>query len=216
MQANFHSQCVSASGGGNAPRQFKKNDNFLCPSHTANAASPFGNTNYYGCQGGGPDPATPRLQACQGTAGRPFFHNGIFHSNSKYDIAHLRDGASNVVLIGETRYSPYMDARGQNNFGNAGVGWDSALRYYPKSIGGFGMPLGLCATNAGINSSSHDSTKTWPAHVALTTFGSQHPGGAGFAMADGSTCFLSESIDLALYRTLGQRASRMPKSSFFQ
>jgi prepilin-type processing-associated H-X9-DG protein len=32
-------------------------------------------------------------------------------------------------------------------------------------------------------------------------------GGATFAWADGSAAFLSESIDLAVYRSLGKRAS---------
>jgi hypothetical protein len=43
-------------------------------------------------------------------------------------------------------------------------------------------------------------------------FASLHPGGAVFANGDGSTRFLSESIDLPLYRLLGQRGSGQVKN----
>jgi len=78
------------------------------------------------------------------------------------------------------------------------------------------MPIGLCATNQGINSYPHDPTSEsyWYGNHILGTFGSRHPGGAAFTMADGSTHFLSESIDLDLYRRLGQRNSKTPKGGF--
>ena len=42
-------------------------------------------------------------------------------------------------------------------------------------------------------------------------FGSRHAGGSLFSLADGATLFVSESIDLPLYRRLGQRASGQVK-----
>jgi len=48
----------------------------------------------------------------------------------------------------------------------------------------------------------------------VNTFGSQHPGGAAFAMADGAVVFLSESMSLSLYRKLGQRASGVTKQGY--
>jgi prepilin-type N-terminal cleavage/methylation domain-containing protein/prepilin-type processing-associated H-X9-DG protein len=44
-------------------------------------------------------------------------------------------------------------------------------------------------------------------------FGSPHVGGAMFAMVDGSVRFFEESIDLATYRLLGQRASSQVKAA---
>jgi hypothetical protein len=38
------------------------------------------------------------------------------------------------------------------------------------------------------------------------SFGSYHVGGAHFTMGDGSVRFISENIDLQLYRNLGSRA----------
>ncbi len=41
-------------------------------------------------------------------------------------------------------------------------------------------------------------------------FKSRHPGGANFALADGSVTFLSETIDFVLYNNLGTRAGGEP------
>jgi prepilin-type processing-associated H-X9-DG protein len=38
------------------------------------------------------------------------------------------------------------------------------------------------------------------------TFGSYHPGGCNIAFADGSVQFVSQMIDINLYRRLGSRA----------
>ncbi len=44
------------------------------------------------------------------------------------------------------------------------------------------------------------------------SFGSQHTGGANFLFVDGSVHFLSEEIDLNLYRALGTRKGKEPAS----
>jgi len=43
-------------------------------------------------------------------------------------------------------------------------------------------------------------------------FGSLHPGGAMFSMVDGSVLFIQDSINLTVYRRLGQRASGASKA----
>jgi prepilin-type processing-associated H-X9-DG protein len=43
-------------------------------------------------------------------------------------------------------------------------------------------------------------------------FGSNHPGVANFALADGSTKSIADSIDIALYRELGKRKKTIPVS----
>jgi prepilin-type N-terminal cleavage/methylation domain-containing protein len=191
------------TGVTNRPRQFTFNTNYVCPSDPNTASGSNGGTNYFACQGGGPS----ALRACV-AAGRDIFHNGIFHANSKITPGHIRDGLSNVILIGETRYAPLI----RRDPEPPGIGWDSALRWYAG--GSFSMALGLCATNNGINSEPADAATLWYGNHMVATFASRHPGGAAFTMADGSTHFLSESIDLDLYRRLGQRDSKTAKSGF--
>jgi prepilin-type processing-associated H-X9-DG protein len=45
-------------------------------------------------------------------------------------------------------------------------------------------------------------------------FSSQHTGGAQFCLADGSVHFLSENIDLSVYRSLATRAGGELVSEF--
>ena len=68
-----------------------------------------------------------------------------------------------------------------------------------------------------INSADFDEWNpavVFTGNVASSTFGSLHPGGCHFAMADGSVHFLSEHIDLAAYRGLGARNDGLPAGGY--
>ena len=209
MCTNYGSTCF------NFPVQFQPNPNFKCPSDPNSTASAF-NTNYYACQGGG----TVAEMACQsvlpnppptGLPPRAFFRNGMFHANSAYRMAHLRDGTGVTVMLGETKHAPIP-------VGSARTAWDTALRVVTNPGGlNYNTPSGLCATMEPINSRSNtdpanDPTKTFTAALAVAMFGSNHPGGANFAMADGSTRLISDSIDIRLYQELGKRKKSTPVS----
>lgn len=45
----------------------------------------------------------------------------------------------------------------------------------------------------------------WDTHNKAITFRSRHPGGAHFAMCDGSVQFLPETMDFALYQAMSTR-----------
>jgi len=187
----------------NFSRQFKANSNFQCPSDK-NSRLDACNTNYFACQGGG----LSSQAACTTAGSRLFFDNGVFFNNSKIRTKDILDGTSHVALIGETKYAAHQDWTTATLTTNPPTGrphmsWDSSLRAFP----GFSMPLGLCATTNGVNSSFRDPAVSEDYAGATSTFGSNHPGGAMFATADGATVFVSESIDLALYRRFGQRSS---------
>jgi prepilin-type N-terminal cleavage/methylation domain-containing protein len=186
----------------NFPRQFKTNANFQCPSDK-NSRADACNTNYFACQGGG----TPAQAACTAAGTRRFYDNGVFFNNSKIRTKDIQDGTTHVALIGETKYAAHQDwtatTRVSNPPGRPHMSWDSSLRVYTD----FAMPLGLCATTNGINSAFNDPAVAEMYDSATSTFGSNHRGGAMFATADGATVFVSESIDLALYRRFGQRSS---------
>lgn len=216
LNGSFTSFDSAVTGATNRAKQFTFNTNFACPADPNTASGPNGNTSYFACQGGGPDQpwsgtTPPNLKKCMSRESRFFFHNGVFYANSRITAGHLLDGASNVILIGETRYASPL---GAPTVPNGGMGWDSTM-YWSSADARLSIPLGLCATNQAINFTPGDGTNIWVSEQ-VTTFGSKHPGGASFTMADGSTHFLSESIDLALYRTLGQRNSRAMKAGFNQ
>ncbi|MDY0166439.1 MAG: DUF1559 domain-containing protein [Thermoguttaceae bacterium] len=188
------------SGAGNHAVQFKPNHAFQCPSDPVSTGDRC-NTNYFACQGGG---ATPK---CSGSAhvGRAFFHNGLFHNNSRRKIEHIEDGSSNVFMVGETRLCPLIEGQANGPYGS----WDSALRIATDT---YAFPMNLAAAMYGINSMyrSYNPLQKFTGNVASAKFGSHHPGGCHLAMADGSVHFLSENMDINAYRSLGVRNDGLP------
>jgi prepilin-type processing-associated H-X9-DG protein len=113
--------------------------------------------------------------------------NGIMIEDSRLGMQAVRDGTSNTILAGESVY--------YGNGGNVGTGnffWD------PTWFGHFRHDLGgradapECVLRAGefrIN-----PPQVAADNVKRNSFSSRHPGGANFAMADGSVRFISQTI----------------------
>ena len=95
-------------------------------------------------------------------------------------FAEVRDGLSNTILLGET------------------------LPKHCKWNCAFCTNFCTSSTNIPINNMESD----WEGSIWYRSCGfkSQHPGGAMFAMGDGSVHFLSEAIDFQLINSLGTRA----------
>jgi prepilin-type N-terminal cleavage/methylation domain-containing protein len=188
-------------GGSNATAQFKPNADFQCPTDLNSTTSTY-NTNYHACMGGG------TAGECTQTNSRHFFRNGIFYVNSGTKLKDVTDGTSKVFLVGETRY-----ARHQSGLESNSLSWDSGIT--PGST--TSEPTGLAGAMNGINSSTLDpavspiTNSVWYG-TFTSTFGSKHQGGCHFAMADAAMRFVSENIDIDVYRLLGQRASGEAKS----
>jgi prepilin-type N-terminal cleavage/methylation domain-containing protein/prepilin-type processing-associated H-X9-DG protein len=115
---------------------------------------------------------------------------GIMYPGSRVGMAQVCDGASNTLLLGEQAW----------DIGELRRSWM------------IGVSNGGCFIYSGRNiqypiNSARDESYGGTAAYDDTSFGSMHPGGCHFAMADGSVQFFNESINLATYRGLASRDS---------
>jgi hypothetical protein len=103
----------------------------------------------------------------------------------KQNFSAVIDGLSNTYMIGE-------DLPGLNQH----CGWPNAN----YSTGTCSIPLNN-ALRAG--QPGYNNIGDWP---NVYSFRSRHPGGAQFAIGDGSVQFVSETINIAIYRAIATRA----------
>jgi prepilin-type N-terminal cleavage/methylation domain-containing protein len=199
----------------NFAKQFGRNPKYECPSDPRNGRVPS-NNNYFACQGGGAaTPTDPALSPPGCTAnmsiGRMFFQNGMFYANSRVRFADVSDGTTNTVMLGESKYlftkadaDRVFPAPSGNN--TTWQSWDSPLRAYP--MGDFSIAINVSATARQMNSFTSLTAQFFEPQTS--TFGSYHIGGANFALGDASVRFLTNNIDLVLYRSLGAVADGLP------
>ncbi|SIO66461.1 prepilin-type N-terminal cleavage/methylation domain-containing protein/prepilin-type processing-associated H-X9-DG domain-containing protein [Singulisphaera sp. GP187] len=112
--------------------------------------------------------------------------NGIFFANSRTRIADVTDGTSNTILLGERKL--FERYRTDNNWWFAGwLGaslFDTMTAMNPQRLTAIAS---LPAPNPNVPPGIQDNA-LW------NSASSSHPGGANFAMADGSVRFLKETI----------------------
>ncbi|MEW4564467.1 DUF1559 domain-containing protein [Bremerella sp. JC770] len=114
---------------------------------------------------------------------------GLFKLRSDLSFRDVTDGTSNTILLGELSWNAYPFYRAWNR----GLHWTSSGLYlattknhrYPINIGVKNPSFTMVANNGG--------------------YGSQHPGGTNFTMADGSVVFLPETIEFSTYLALASR-----------
>jgi len=150
-----------------------------------------------------------------------FFEVGLYSRPARYQravpIAEIRDGTSQTLLFGERSH----DDANYDSF--AAQGWEQTMGEYGYWSGsGSNLAVGdvTLSSHAPVNYcvpfSYADRTAADPpansrknfrhyADLRLCAFGSNHPGGANFALADGSTRFISEDIPLETLRALSTR-----------
>jgi prepilin-type N-terminal cleavage/methylation domain-containing protein/prepilin-type processing-associated H-X9-DG protein len=113
------------------------------------------------------------------------YGNGvIYETNKPIRIDDVTDGTSNTIMIGE--------ALTGKDYQNAWCHMDNAIATcaYPPN-----------AKNPATGK-DYPPDQWWNRYA----FTSNHPGGAQFALADGSVRFIADSIDLKTFRALGTRA----------
>ena len=208
LTASFTSQ-TSTSSENNA-LWFMSNAKFQCPSDPASRPG-VNNTNYLGVQGGGPS----GLVNCSGGNSNEFYDNGVLYANSNTRMRDLIDGSSNTLMLGESKYMVTKDGTTSTFY----LGWSSSIRLGSGST--MPHPVTMAAAREQINSrtvtggrqpSSGNDSRTSYSRL----FGSFHEGGCHMLLADGSTHFFSENMDLATYQQLGIRNDSLPVGGFGQ
>jgi prepilin-type N-terminal cleavage/methylation domain-containing protein/prepilin-type processing-associated H-X9-DG protein len=128
--------------------------------------------------------------------------DGVLFGASKIGFRDILDGTTNTLLIGES----YTDC----DFTKDNQGMDYFALFSPQMatwapgrLTGTEHSEGLGSAVVPINSRKNPTI-----HGVLMemSFGSYHPGGAMFAMCDGSVKFLPDSTNLATYQALATRA----------
>ena len=116
---------------------------------------------------------------------------GAFFYPTATKFASFLDGTSNTYLLGELSWTGYPNRR-------------SWVRGYYSDTRGV---LLLAAKNVRYPINSNNTT-TWNNDA----FGSNHPGGCQFALADGSVRMVSETINMTTYLSLASRNGKEPAS----
>ena len=111
---------------------------------------------------------------------------GYFGQNSHVKVAQVADGTSNTFMFGE-RYAPADSSASAVGYGT----WIGV----PDCTRAQGLAMALADASVRINIGM-------PLRESTTGFGSLHHGGALFALGDGAVRFISEDIDVGLFRNL--------------
>jgi prepilin-type N-terminal cleavage/methylation domain-containing protein/prepilin-type processing-associated H-X9-DG protein len=123
-----------------------------------------------------------------------FATQGVLGRDSKVQLTDIIDGTSNTLAVGEVSIS-----------WNGGI-LESDGADWVRGIG-FGNGMASCrnvqnAINTPYNGVYND-----------ISFGSQHSGGAQFAMGDGSVRFIQQSVDLVVYKSTASRDGGEPRTA---
>ena len=152
-------------------------------------------------------------------------HNdGVLGTHRARKISELVDGTSNTLVVGENYLAIVTGAIVNSTSNNVATHNNTPAApegYAPWWWGGGGGAFqeypGLCVNptrhvltlNSAINDptyflgGSNHNVLTGPKGAHSHPFSSRHTGGAQFAYADGHISFISQSIDILVYRDLG-------------
>ena len=157
-------------------------------------------THYYGIQGPIGTNAATGTQYKQydgistsygGVAAQGVFTMSTTSHRDSIDFAAISDGLSNTLALGEISWNDYTGYREYN----LGVLWPTS------DAGTFATKNVRWPINIGMQSTS----SVYRGFNNTGSFGSHHPGGANFAVADGSVRFVPETVDMSIYFAMASR-----------
>lgn len=157
-------------------------------------------THYYGIQGPiGTNTTTGQEYkryeniAPNGVSSQGLFTMCVPSYRDAIDFGAVTDGLSNTLAFGEISWNDYLGYR-EYTFGvHWGSGDEATSIMSTKDVN---WPI-----NVGLQSTS----TVYRNYNRTGAYGSHHPGGANFALADGSVRFLSETINMDTYLSLASR-----------
>jgi prepilin-type N-terminal cleavage/methylation domain-containing protein/prepilin-type processing-associated H-X9-DG protein len=122
-------------------------------------------------------------------------NHGLMFLNSHVRFDEIYDGSTHTLLLAET----VERADGEND-----LGWVSGTRSTLRNTGKIDMPK----PRFGVPAATDEEPKKQDVAESLFVggFGGHHPGGFNAAFADGSTRFVNENVDPAIWRLVGNRA----------
>jgi prepilin-type N-terminal cleavage/methylation domain-containing protein/prepilin-type processing-associated H-X9-DG protein len=170
------------------------------PNPGASHAGLYFLTSYYGNGGTRSYPSAnasrPSLWTFQG--------DGMFYRNRRFRITDATDGTTNTLLFGERHFfdpvfdrSPVVD----DKIADWGWGWyggEADAHLGTSAPINFKLPANFDSLDAGSQQLLFEDR--------INAYGSGHPGGANFALSDGSVRFINDSISPVTFRALGTKA----------
>jgi len=112
--------------------------------------------------------------------GEPYDGNGMFFANSRMPFRHVTDGLSKTIMVGE------RDSR---------IGGSLWL----GMVEGLAEPIGRAVAHG------HHAPNGNPAEQHFGDLSSRHQGGANVVFADGHCDFITETVDVTVFRKLCTR-----------
>jgi len=157
-------------------------------------------THYYGIQGPigtnsltGTDYKRYENLAPAGVSSQGLFTMSTSAYRDAIDFGAVTDGLSNTLAFGEISWNDYIGYREYTY----GVYWGSGAEA--------GSIMSTKDVNWPINIGLQSTSTVYRGYNRTGAYGSHHPGGANFAIADGSVRFLSETINMDTYLSLASR-----------
>ncbi|QDS99580.1 DUF1559 domain-containing protein [Adhaeretor mobilis] len=171
---------------------------------------------YFGCYGGrGHSEATgsrfsPAIDTPLMVNNGVMIDDGMLYINSRIRFGQITDGSSSTFLMGESVLGGWADNPGRVACpaGATGDGWllHQPPWYRPGNCGST-KDCGYDRTLRGAWQPVNSGTDCLPQlEQNAIPFGSEHPGGCYFVYADGHVEFITDDIDIDLYKAYSTRA----------
>jgi len=120
-----------------------------------------------------------------------YAYGGVLYRNSSIRIADITDGTSNTVMVGE-------------------ISWDAANCFRTWLRGASGTACaGAKNVEFGIKVVPYNGSNNFND----VSFGSEHPAGCHFAVADGSVSFVTDNIEMNVLLAIASREGAEPQSA---